>query len=190
MNNSKLFLGLLLGLVIGALGAYIIWSPAQQTATDAASGADTTIQQMEAKRLEALIMESTQIVFDIPDSRDIPASDPLATEDAARLLAKYKSAGPHFKNTNNEILLGWFLEKDMIDSLFDTHTNANGIRIYLGKHDTQTNKSHCLIWMASKLNDGENPVDTTGSQNYFTTNVLQYVRPCPPYCKKSQHKLD
>ncbi|MDZ4823401.1 MAG: hypothetical protein SH856_08075 [Flavobacteriales bacterium] len=175
MNNNKLFLGLLLGLVAGGLGTYFVTGTAHVERDSAIQKAlddiRTDINEMkEGEPLEFLTMESAPVTQNYADN----------------LIRNYCAGNTRLKTHDQTTLKGWFIEKSFIEQLFIQYADQNptGLTLYLGKHNEADNRSHTLLWMACKdVPDGSGGT-TTELLLDRPNSIYQYVKPCPPNCPR------
>ncbi|MDZ4751555.1 MAG: hypothetical protein SGI87_08085 [Flavobacteriales bacterium] len=176
MNNSKLFLGLLVGAILGTASTYIVMSKIKRDA----------LGDYQA-RIDELIEGGTPPIF---GDFDVMPSEPISSTYAEELIENYNCSSTAFMFAKNRTLKGWNIERSVINSLFNLYRERSptGIQLYLGKHDEPNNKMHTLIWMACKdtiyVENGAQ-VETTILLKDKPNSIFQYVKPCPLNCPKN-----
>jgi hypothetical protein len=158
-SNTKLFLGVLLGLAIGVSATYLMVRSSSGRADAAGSAADTMPLSPEGEKAHIQLSE------------------------AQKMIANYRK-GDQILRIGSDTLQGWYIEKSEIDSVLrKAHPESEGVQFYLARK--QAKGEFTLVWLASKdtvINGSAERWLVYKDELTTRSTIRQYVRPCPINC--------
>lgn len=161
--------------IAGAAVSSAVWFFAGNTASSQAIAAntETTKNDTEAMAYAIQVPCPQQLTHAITWTRAQElVSSYLATGNARQLITD-----------NNRVLKGWYLDKCIIENLFDSYPDADGLQLYIGR-DTLEDKTlaNQLVWMASQM--VVNAQGVRERENCISTinTVMDLTQPCPNNC--------
>lgn len=98
-------------------------------------------------------------------------------DSAKAMIAEFtKDTAFPLQNLNGARLKGFFIKRDIFDTLINKH-NASGIRLLFAKHSDGNKKAYTLVVYGTKkgAKDGEDDNDPT-------IGVYENIDPCPDHC--------
>ncbi len=162
-NNSKFFLGVLLGLAIGVSSTFLLVRSSPGRA-DAEGSAEDTMPLSPGE-----------------DKAHIQLSA------AREMIANYRT-GNQILRIGNDTLQGWYIEKTEIDSVLNTaHPETEGLQFYIARK--QKNGEFTLVWLASKdtvINGSSERWLVYKDERTIRSTIREYVRPCPINCPQNK----
>lgn len=128
---------------------------------------------------------STPMNFSVPAPCPQQNAHVISWSQAQKIVGSYMdpSNRNQLHNENGDVLKGWYLDKCIIENLFDAYPNADGLQVYIGLDSipgkTTTNK---LVWMASQFYS--DPEGQRLRENCITlpNTVMDLTEPCPADC--------
>ncbi len=112
------------------------------------------------------------------------AAHAIDWKDAQDMVAAYvDSLNPtHLTYDGTNTLKGWYIERCVIEELFNMYPNADGLQLYVGLKENESNKMvNELVWMASQLTTSGG---VTIRENCISLplSVIDHAKSCPTIC--------
>jgi hypothetical protein len=132
--------------------------------------------QLLSEVLTKLCSNDFGVVLDEP-------SHAISIEEAGNFVDNYLNGMQTFCAPGDQVLKGWFIEKEHIEELFRKYPEGNGIELCLGRKTTSGPDPLNLVWVVAK-DPGTGMQLEPMFEDYA---IYEYLRPCPPKCPKKEN---
>jgi hypothetical protein len=110
-------------------------------------------------------------------------SKAITINEAGNFVQNYLDGMQTFCAPGDQVLKGWFIEKEHIEELFQKYPEGNGIELCLGRKSTSGPDPLNLVWVVAK-----DPGPGMELEPLFEDYAIyEYLRPCPPKCPKKEN---
>lgn len=110
-----------------------------------------------------------------------PEWKPIETVEAQSWMAQYEKEANGLwyplKTDSGQILRGFYIPRQMIDTIYAQDSTCDGFRIYLGKRTGAPKRNYCLVFVGTKPAARKSKISEDFGKYY------DYVDPCPTNCK-------
>ena len=110
-------------------------------------------------------------------------SKAITIAEAGDFVQNYLDGMQTFCAADDQILKGWFIEKEHIEELFKKYPEGNGIELCLGRKSISGPDPLNLVWVVAK-DPGTGMQLEPMFEDYA---IYEYLRPCPPKCPKKEN---